>query len=50
MLYDEGDVKGAGNYFYSEVYPRFESIRRGTVTLSSELGREIKLDALKFKP
>ena len=50
VLYNDGDVKSAGNYYYSEVYPRFESIRRGAVTLSSELGKEIKLDALKFKP
>jgi len=48
-LYDQEDITAAGNHYYTELVPVYEAIRRGQITLSSELSREIKLDALKFK-
>lgn len=48
-LYDAGDPVPAGHFYYTEIYPVYEALRRGAASISSETGREIKIRALKFK-
>lgn len=48
-LYDAGDVSAAGDFYYTEIVPVYEAIRRNQVTLQGPIAREIKLDALRFK-
>lgn len=47
---DEGDPILAGAYYYDEIQPVWTALRRGVVSLSGIVSKEIRLDALKFKP
>ena len=48
-LYDAGDAAAAGDFFYSEIVPVYEAIRRGETTISFRIANEVRLAALRFK-